>query len=298
MCWRASSEVSTIVCALELLLLPIVLVTPFFVKFVAFARTVSFLLGALIGLLSVLLLVATARSPAVGHWQRHPVVATLSFAVAVVVLAMCSIPLGLVERQWDLNYFWNLNYFVGPARAVLAGGVPYVDVQSQYGASYLIYLLGVPFGILPTFSSALLITGIVNIVTFTLYIAIMIRRTGQPVVSALAGVTIALFVTTWIPYFSFAPMTGGVRFLPVTVLLFAIILAESRERLISPWLVAAFAWSLLWSAESSSLLCLARASRGPGARGAACFRLANNPAGIRPSRRDQHRHARRRLCRA
>ena len=33
-------RVSTIVCALELLLLPIVLVTPFFVKFVAFARTV------------------------------------------------------------------------------------------------------------------------------------------------------------------------------------------------------------------------------------------------------------------
>ena len=88
-----------------------------------------------------------------------------------------------------------------------------------------------------------------HIVTFILYIAIMIRRTGQPVVSALAGVTIALFVTTWIPIF----FRAHDRRCAVSACHCAAIrnfLAESRERLISPWLVAAFAWSLLWSAES------------------------------------------------
>ncbi len=109
---------------------------------------------------------------------------------------------------------------IGPAAAVLAGGTPLVDVQSQYGVlSYLVYAAALGSVFVPSYYGALAVTSSLNFLGLAIVIAVA-WKFAKNRLTVLVIATAAMLVMPWLV--NAVPAHGGPRFLPPLFLLLAL----------------------------------------------------------------------------
>lgn len=171
------------------------------------------------------------------------------------LLAACAIGAGIVILRVALHVgysctpsFWPRTYseWVGPANAVLAGGVPMVDAISLYGVlDYLVYAAAFKFIVPPSFFAADAVTVALNALAVVLAIVICLKaaRNRFLVLIVIAAIVPAL-PWIWIAH----PAGSAARFAAPMLLLLA--LAWLRPGRTLSWAtIAAMVVCGLWSWE-------------------------------------------------
>jgi hypothetical protein len=182
--------------------------------------------------------VATKQMAAVRSW---------SFWVAVAIF-WCYALIDPTPAFHTLHY----DAYVAPLHLLRHGGIPFVDVYSQYGLSFLAYL---PVGtVLPyTYESAALVTRAFNVATIILALAVIYRLVGDRPFAFATGVLFVPFTWLAMPYnLDFTPSIFGVRWLPVWLLVLCLTPTfKSRPPYRHGWgAIAALNFCGLWSVET------------------------------------------------
>ena len=157
-------------------------------------------------------------------------------------------------RFWSIWHHWGA--YVAPAEAMLGGGVPFHEFPVQYGMgpTLLISALGrkdLWFGLYlaTAFSNAL------YLLVLAASVGLALRKSPRGL-ALLAILAIACAVLLWTGYPPeesgpmLAPSVDGMRFLPLALLIFAILLGEAAERPVTALGYVVWLCSLAWSPEA------------------------------------------------
>ena len=138
--------------------------------------------------------------------------------------------------------------YLAPANAVANGGIPLVDVFSQYGQSYLLYALG--FLVLPhTYHAAAIVTSAATAL-YLLGFLLILRKVVHGDIMFFVGGCLSLFFFMMFHHHNMntTPSHGGMRYLPP--MLVAVALTYIGQRRFSPLSIAALAICCFWSFEA------------------------------------------------
>lgn len=139
---------------------------------------------------------------------------------------------------------------VEPALHFRHGGIPFVEVHSQYGLlPYLLIAWG--YEVLPVnYSSASLVVRLANVAYLAVFVALVYRLCGNKVTAmALAAFGLLLHITYYQVNLWIAPSVGGLRYLlPMAMVLALAYLPRDRQH--SPWTLAILVLSSFWSLET------------------------------------------------
>jgi hypothetical protein len=209
-------------------------------------QSVAFLI---VGVLAVALSRLPFRAAGI---PAAPVLATL-LALAVVAAWLMG-QFGSPIRFCLIWHHWGA--YVAPAEAMLGGGVPFHDFPVQYGMgpTLLISVLGrkdLWFGLYlaTAFSNAL------YLLVLAASVGLALSKSPRGL-ALLAILTIACAVLLWTGYPPeesgpmLAPSVDGMRFLPLALLILAILLGEAAERPVTAVGYAVWFCSLAWSPEA------------------------------------------------
>ena len=198
-------------------------------------------IGAVLAFLTILIWCLPSKSVKFG-WVFNKYLGIL------VICAACFFPILLIDP--GLNYD-GLHYtaFLGPASAVNAGKIPLIDVFSQYGQSYLVYLFLMNF--LPkTYHAAALVTAICNTINIILVIVILRKFIKNNIVFLILALSIPFFY--WMVYHynpNNTPSHGGLRYLPVYMVAASLIWMKIPKVFTGLSMLALF-MALVWSFEA------------------------------------------------
>ncbi len=155
---------------------------------------------------------------------------------------------------WAIWHHWGA--YAAPARAMAAGGVPFRDFPVQYGMGPT--LLIAALGSKDLFFGIYLATAIVN----TLYLlalsacVLLVLRDSPRGVALLAILALTCAVLLWTGYPPdeagpmMTPSVDGMRFLPLTLLILAILWGERHARPVTALGYMGWLFGLAWSPEA------------------------------------------------
>lgn len=181
-----------------------------------------------------------------------PVLATLLALAAIAALLMGQFDSPL--RFWWIWHHWGA--YVAPAEAMLGGGVPFHEFPVQYGMgpTLLISALGrkdLWFGLY----RATALSNALYLLVLAASVGLALRKSPRGL-ALLAILAIACAVLLWTGYPPeesgpmLAPSVDGMRFLPLALLIFAILLGEAVERPVTALGYVVWLCSLAWSPEA------------------------------------------------
>ena len=249
--------------------------------FVRLARLLMVLAPLLLA--AFIIVYSTWEAPIGRSWLIHRVIGDWRFDIYLIVgavLAALAFRLAAEERRlsaWKpelhrglglaalgLVFVFNLLLFddglwadmmhfravVEPALHFRHGGIPLVDVHSQYGLlPYLLIAWG--YEILPVnYSSASLVVRLANVAYLAVFVALVYRLCGNKITAvALAAFGLLLHITYYPVNLWIAPSVGGLRYLlPMAMVLALAYLPRDRQH--SPWTLAILVLSSFWSLET------------------------------------------------
>ena len=139
---------------------------------------------------------------------------------------------------------------VEPALHFKHGGIPFVEVHSQYGLLPFL-LTGWAFDVLPpNYSSAALVSRLANVAYLAVFVLLVYRLCGNKITATLLAIFgLLIHVTYYEVNLWVSPSPGGLRYLPPMLMLLALAYLP-RERQHSVWTVAVLVLSSFWSLET------------------------------------------------
>jgi len=165
-----------------------------------------------------------------------------------IVLALISILLFDAKLHFDPLHYGT---YIGPANAVMGGKIPLVDVQCQYGLSYLLFS-GFFSTILPrSYVGAAAITSAINVLYFFTFLMILRKIIPNAKYVYIIGSLCIFSIHHLFPYaYNLTPSIFGSRFLPPLILGYALICLP-RSKYFTVASLAALSLCLIWSLESA-----------------------------------------------
>ncbi|OAI39522.1 hypothetical protein AYO40_05670 [Planctomycetaceae bacterium SCGC AG-212-D15] len=204
-------------------------------------KTPSFGIATVLGALFVPgLLFMNARHRQVTSRQR----------LAFQLLELAAILVGPLLLIDVLLHFEWLHYsaYLGPANAVMCGRLPLVDVHCQYGLCYLVYVLALKCGLPHSYTSAALVTSVVNVVMYVVFLCILRKVVRQRFLAYAGGLLFLVFWHHWHVTINTTPSVAGMRYLPQLLMLLSI-LSIPRGQHLTIWTALTSVLCTFWSAE-------------------------------------------------
>lgn len=134
--------------------------------------------------------------------------------------------LGTLDARMVLD---SISYgpYLGPALSLLHGGIPYLDVFSQYGTSYILFaaIIAISHYSIPAVVG---LVSVVNTLLYTLYTLIALRLCKNKILALFVALLSVYFViNAYIFNITTSPSVMGMRFLPLYLLIYTLIKHET-----------------------------------------------------------------------